>query len=259
VSLADAQRSLRQAVVEGRCLEGLPPLVGGRYPHARLAIHQRHYQASLVSALRSRFSATEWLIGSPPLIEAARGFVREHPPAAPCIAEYGAAFPAWLTAAPIARRVPFLGDFAELDWQLGRVSTETDRSPLPFDALKRLPPDALTDVALRLQTGLHYLRSPWPVDEVMTLYVTQTEPGQEPLQPAAVRLEVRGARGSFRCTRLDEGEFQFRSALHRGDTLGAAAARAMEADEQFDPGRALAALFTVALPVAVAPAEGDGR
>lgn len=259
MSLADTQRRLRRAVVEGRCDDGLPPLVGGLDPRARLAIHQRHYQASLMKALRTRFSATEWLIGSAPLIDAARSFVRERPPAAPCIAEYGAEFPGWLAAEPVARRAPFLREFAELDWQLGRVSTETDRDPLPFAALQRLSPHALTEARLRLQSGLHYLRSPWPVDEVMALYVTGTEPGQEPLRPAEVRLEVRGARGSFSFTRLDEGDFQFRSAIERGSTLGAAAALAMEADDQFDPGRALAALFTVGLPIAIAPAEGDRR
>ncbi|MDA1094138.1 MAG: DNA-binding domain-containing protein [Acidobacteria bacterium] len=257
MSLADTQRRLREAVVDGGRAELALRLVGGREPLARLAIHGRHYKSSLVSALLSRFSATQWLIGTPPLIGAAEDFVRHRPPTAPCIAEYGAAFPDWLAELGIAKRVPFLREFATLDWQLGRISTEVERGPLTPEALHGLAPEAIGDLTVRFQPGVHYLSSTWPIDHVMRLFVTETEPSHEPMAPADVWLEVRGARGSFRFLRLDAGEFEFRSALHGGATLAIAAARAMDLDERFDPGRGLAALFSAGLAVAASPAHGD--
>jgi len=257
VSLAETQRNIREAVVDGGGADLAARLVGGVEPLARLAIHQRHYKSSLVSALLSRFSATEWLIGSPTLIAAAEHFVRHRPPMAPCIAEYGAAFPDWLAELGIARRVPFLGEFAMLDWQLGRVSNEVECRPLSVDALNRATPETLGDVTVRFQPGVHYLGSAWPIDEVMRLFVTETEPGAEPMAPADVRLEVRGARGAFRLPRLDPADFEFRAALHAGTTLAVAASHAMDVDERFDPGRALAALFSAGLAVALSPAHGD--
>ena len=95
LSLAETQLWIRRAVVDGDTA-GIPPqLIGGRNPRRRLAIHQRHYRSSLVAAIRTKFPATAWLLGMPFLDEAAQEFVRQHPPATPCIAEYGEEFPAF--------------------------------------------------------------------------------------------------------------------------------------------------------------------
>jgi hypothetical protein len=57
-----------------------------------------------------------------------------------------------------------------------------------------------------------------------------------------VRIQARGARGSFRFSRLSAGEFAFRVPLAEGHTLGEAAGGALEVDPSFDPGLALLAL-----------------
>ena len=64
----------------------VPVLVGGTRPEHRLAIHQRHYVASLTRALVERFPATVWLVGSELVTHVATSFVREHPPSR-CIAD----------------------------------------------------------------------------------------------------------------------------------------------------------------------------
>src|SRR5262245_54741193 len=99
VSLSDLQQRVRDAVIADNVAQArsiAPLLVGGRDPSTRLAIHRRHYQASLVTALLEKFPAVTWLVGATFMQEAARAFVRRHPPAAPCIAEYGADFPDFL-------------------------------------------------------------------------------------------------------------------------------------------------------------------
>ena len=76
MSLAELQQRFRNAIVTGDagCVASL--LVGGVDPRVRLAIHQRHYEASLVRAILERFPASQWLVGSEPVIGA-----RVRPPA----------------------------------------------------------------------------------------------------------------------------------------------------------------------------------
>src|SRR5215472_14599505 len=90
--LAETQAGLRRAVVAGDPTSIVPMLVGGRDVARRLAIHQRNYETSLVNALLGKFPATGWLVGSGFLTQAARDFIRNHPPNAPCIAENGQEF-----------------------------------------------------------------------------------------------------------------------------------------------------------------------
>ncbi len=121
-TLTEIQAGVRRAVVLGEDSAVAPWLVGGRDGRKRLAIHHRHYHASLVSALLDRFPGTIWLVGTTFVAEAARRFVQNRPPTRPCIAEYGEDFPAFLAAERGAAELPYLRSFAELEWHLSRLS-----------------------------------------------------------------------------------------------------------------------------------------
>jgi Putative DNA-binding domain len=241
-SLADTQLRIRHVVVDGDAA-GIPSqLIGGRDPGRRLAIHQRHYRSSLLAVIRTRFPATAWLLGTPLLDEAARQFVRQHPPAAPCIAEYGEKFPRFLSNYPGAARLPYLYSFAELEWHLSQVAVAVDRPTLAFETFSRFDVNTLMDTRLALQPGLRYLYASWPVDDLMKLYLSEAAPSEYRLAPADVWLEVRGARGEFQINRLDLAEFVFRKAIWEGQSIGASAERALDIDSGFDVGRAFTAL-----------------
>src|SRR6266850_3548189 len=169
-SLAEIQLQFRNAVVDGGLHDfayTASLLLGGRDPEKRLIIHQRNYHTSLVDALLVKFPATGWLIGTPFLTEAARRFVREHPPQAPCIAEYGAEFPDFLAQCPGTQRIPYAGEFTQLEWFVGQVAIAVDHAPIDNEAFSIIEPAALPDTLLTLQSGLHYLHASWPVDELM--------------------------------------------------------------------------------------------
>src|SRR5215813_802453 len=124
-NLGDIQSHFRNAVIQADSTSATtlePLLAGGSEPIKRLAIHQRNYRQSLVEALLVKFPALGWLMGSPFLIATAERFVREHPPAAPCIAEYGSDFPAFCSSCPAVERAPYFRDFAELEWHVGQVA-----------------------------------------------------------------------------------------------------------------------------------------
>ena len=55
-------------------------------------------------------------------MEAATRFIRECPPQAPCIAEFGADFPDFLSQSPLAERAPYVRKFAELEWYVGKIA-----------------------------------------------------------------------------------------------------------------------------------------
>lgn len=250
-ALAETQLRFRDAMVHGDVQHVAPLLVGGRDPEKRLVVHQRNYQTSLVDALMVKFPATGWLTGTPFLTEAARQFVRKHPPQAPCIAEYGGAFPGFLSLCPGAGRMPYLGEFAQFEWHVGHVAIAIDAAPVPSEEFSAIDGDALPDTLLTLQSGLRYLRASWPVDEVLKLYLTETAPDHLELSPADVWIEVRGARGEFHFSRLDAAEFIFRKSISEGRSTGDAAECALDVNAGFDPGQALGALIAAGLVTAI--------
>jgi hypothetical protein len=186
-TLLEIQTAIRDALVERRADAVSPLLVGGVRPIHRLAIHQRQYEASLTRAIVERFPATVWLVGSELVLDAARTFVREQPPARPCIAEYGEAFPRHIAAHPAAAALPYLSAFAELEWHLGRLALATDDSP-------------------RVQY-FHFDRA---LDELIGLYLTETAPDRFVLREEDVWLEVSGLRGEIQMERLTRDEFERR-------------------------------------------------
>ena len=91
----------------------------------------------------------------------------------------------------------------------------------------------------------------WPVDELLQVYLGGAAPAQMAFDPADVRLEIRGARGTFQFARLSPATFGFRRALAEGRTIGTAVAAAQALDPAFDAGVALGTMFAESLVVAI--------
>jgi hypothetical protein len=183
-ALADIQSAVRDALVHGDRSDLAPILLGGAHPAHRLAIHQRHYTASLTRALLDRFPATVWLVGSALVTDAATSFIREQPPSKPCIAEYGESFPRHLGEHPVAASLPYLSQFAELEWHLGRLALATEDSP-----------------------HVHYFHLDWSLDELIGVYLSNSAPDQFSLRHEDVWLEIKGLRGSLDMHRLALDDF----------------------------------------------------
>ena len=188
LTLADIQAGIRNALVDGNSAAVAPVLLGGTRPEHRLAIHQRHYVASLTRTLVDRFPATVWLVGSELVTHVATSFIRKHPPSRPCVAEYGEGFPRYLGA---AGSLPYLTQFAELEWHLGRLALATEESP-----------------------NVQYIHLDWALDELIGVYLTDTAPDAYALRQEDVWLEIRGLRGELQMNRLSGEEFARRMAEH---------------------------------------------
>ena len=172
MQLVDVQARTTAALMSGNA-EGCSGVVaGGGNPLYRLAIHIRHYQASLIRSIVEHFPATVWLAGAPLVSEAATAFVRCQPPARPCLAEYGKEFPAFLGTWPGAAHLPYLAQFAAIDWHLGRLAIATAEPPI-------------------------VLHLDWSLDELMTFFLSDQAPEAYELRAETVWLELRGARGEL--------------------------------------------------------------
>jgi hypothetical protein len=232
-------------------LEERAPLVGGPSPLRRLEIHVRHFETSLAAALATKFQATAWLLG-PPLFEAAaRAFVHAHPPRRPCIAEYGADFAAFVAAFRQARDLPYLREFAELEWVVGQASIATDAATLEWPAIAALGAERLLDARVALQTGLRFLRTHWSVDELLTTFLRGSEPAVFEIKQSGPCIEIRGSRGAVALGRIARAAFEFRSTLAAGGSIASAAAAALEHDDGFDAGAALRDVVGAGLVVEV--------
>jgi len=248
-SLAEVQRRVARAVLACETEPLAPLLVGGLEPCKRLEIHRRNYEASLTAALRQKFPATEWLIGADAMGIAARAYALLNPPSAPCIAEYGGGFPAFV-ARRAPRNLPYLEAFASLEWEVGRASIAVDREPLEWSAIAARGAEALLETRFALQPGVAYLRCGWRVDELLSAYVGGTPPDRFVLSNEATALQVRGARGSVSIERLAGATFDFRRAIASGASLAESAAHALGQDATFDAGEALRALVHARLVTA---------
>jgi hypothetical protein len=187
-ALSDIQSAVRDQLVRGDRSAPAPILSGGVHPQRRLAIHQRHYAASLTRALLDRFPATVWLVGSELVTDAATSFIRQQPPSKPCIAEYGESFPRHLGEHPSAAWLPYLSQFAELEWHLGWLALATEDSP-----------------------HVHHLHLDWSLDELIGVYLSDSAPDQFSLRHEDVWLEIGGLRGSLEMHRLEQDDFRRRA------------------------------------------------
>jgi hypothetical protein len=149
--------------------------------------------------------------------------------------------------------VPYLESFAELEWHLGRVAIAVERVPVGMHAFAGVDRELLADVILQLQPGVAYFRASWPVDRLIELFLSESQPHCFAFEPAPVNLELKGARGGFQIKRLDRGTFAFRAAIDDGKSIGVAAESALAADPGFDVGPALVMLVAENTVTAVVP------
>lgn len=229
----------------------LPPVVtgsSGAVPLRRFAVYRNNVVASLIEALKARFPASRRIVGDEFFTAAAKVFIGRHPPRSPVMLAYGEAFPAFLRAFPPARSTPYLADVAEVEFALGRAYHAADAKPMPADVLLDLPPDDLQGVRLRLHPSLFIVCSAHPVVTLWRMNLPGRDAYPVPVWAGENAIVSRVA-DEVAIRVAEAGEVEFLKALGDGLPLGQAAARTASTPG-FDPGPAVAALFTHRLVVA---------
>jgi hypothetical protein len=187
---------------------------------ARLAIYRHHVFTSLTAALESTFPVVVRLVGPRFFRYAADRFVREYPPAGPCLSEYGDALADFLTRFEPSRHLAYLPDVARLEWAMNVALHAPDAEPVPPEALRDPTP-------LALHPSVTLLSSPWPIDTIWR--ANQPDAGDDTvdLDAGGVHLQVWRSTDDVVFRRLSAAAFAFHRALAHTTRLDAAAHAAL--------------------------------
>jgi len=206
----------------------------GLDPRARLAIYRHHVLTTLTATLESAFPVVCQLVDKRFFAYAADAFIREHPPAGPCLVEYGAVFPEFLEGFPPCQGHPYLPDVARLEWAVHQAAQVAKVRPLDRARFDSIPRDDLPALRFSMDPTLSYVSSPWPVDKIWRTHQEGAEPAELlDLSAGGTCLEVRGVGDGVSVRVLDPAAYALRHALAAGVTLEEAAAEALAVDPSF--------------------------
>ena len=241
-TLCELQVLFRQAMFGAE----VPPLVeaiagDGLVPAARLQIYRHHILTSLTEALQATFPVVCRLVDARFFGYAADTYIRQHPPEAPCLCEYGAQFPAFIATFPPCRDLVYLADVARLEWALNVAFHAEACAPIETDALRNMPGDEVAGLTFQCHPSLTLVRSPWPID-----YIWRANQADADVAAAAIDLRAGGVcleilrwEDAVGFRTLAPPVYAFRVALATGHRLDMAAEAALAADADFDVVRAL--------------------
>lgn len=212
---------------------------------ARLDVYRHHVLESLTAALAATFSTVQALVGQEFFRRLARDFVRGCLPTQPVLAEYGAAFSAFIDGYAAVRNLPYLTDIARLDWALavacqaplGRCLTVADMSVVPAE---RLP-----SMSIVMPQGTALIGSPYPLDAIWQASQPDAAEGTVDLNSGPCRLLVLRRRHDAAFTTLGAGEEAFLASLIAEGTLEEAAAAALGREAGFDLSNSFARLMAL--------------
>jgi len=233
-SLRELQAGFRAALLDGDDAHVVGEIADdGLAASARLAVYRHHVFTSLAADLEATYPVVCRLVDRRFFGWAAYRYVRAHPPAGPCLFEYGGDFPEFLVAFPACAHLPWLADVARLEWAMNRALHAPDAPPIGPDVWRALDPGALARLTLHLDPSVTLLESPWPVDAIWRA----NQPGADgavDLADGAARLEVRRVDDDVVLRAMAPATFAFRAALAAGRTLEDAVERALDAHPRFD-------------------------
>jgi hypothetical protein len=200
---------------------------------ARLAVYRHHVLANLTAALEATFPVLTRLVDCRFFGWLADRYIRERPPAGPCLVEYGADLPDFVAVFPGCVHLPWLADVARLEWAMNTAMHAPDATPFELERLGGIAPAALGELVVRVDPSLTLLCSRWPIDAIWRANQPDGD-GTVDLDAQPAWLEVRrvGEEVVFRALPL--GTFVFRQALAAGRPLAAAVDAALERAPSFD-------------------------
>ncbi len=244
-ALHDLQDAFLQAMFGTEAPGLLATVMGdGLPPASRLQIYRHHVLTTLTDALQATFPVICRLVDERFFRYAADAYLRQHPPEAPCLFEFGQHFPAFLATFPPCRHLAYLEDVARLEWALNAALHAEVQTPLDPATLGAVAPADVPRLVLQFDPSVRVLTSPWPLDTIWRAQQAEADPETlVDLHAGGVCLEVRRWDDTVGFRRLDPTLATFRTLLAAGQTLERAATDTLAVDPAFDCVAALQALL----------------
>ena len=201
---------------------------------ARLGIYRHHVLTTLTAVLEAVYPVVCALVDRRFFRYAADAFIRRHPPAGPCLGEYGADFPEFLAEFPPCAHLPYLPDVARLEWAVHRAATAPPAAALDREGLRAVKPGRMADVTFTLDPSLSHLASPWPVERIWRAHQAEGQDLDVDMTGGGVWLEVRATGDGVTVRSIESGTYALRDALGRGMSLGEAVKIALGSHPSLD-------------------------
>jgi hypothetical protein len=135
-------------------------------PAQRLQIYRNHLRITLTEALAATFPVVRRLVGPECFGWLARRFIPLHPPAGPCLFEYGADLADFLSELPELRALPYLPHVARLEWALNEAYHAQDVLPLSVERFAESAGLFGKHLRLVLDPSVRLVASPYPIDRI---------------------------------------------------------------------------------------------
>ena len=200
----------------------------------RLGLYRGNVQVNASKALGNAYPICAKLVGEEFFAGLAFEYAARAPSSSGDLNEYGAGFAAFLEGfAPVAQ-VPYLPDVARLEWCIHRAHYAADAPPVDIARLAAVSADRYDALTVALHPACALIESSWPLARLWVVH----QPGFDgafdvAFGTGAERVLVYRPAFRVQVASLDAGSFAFLDAAHAGAPLGAASARALEADPSF--------------------------
>lgn len=212
----------------------------------RLRLHRNNLFESLTAALAAVYPVTRQLVGDEFFRVMARRFIPAFPSRSGNLHDFGAELPAFIGGFEPAAGLPYLPDLAALEWAIHAVYHEAPGPALELRSLAALDVRQQTALRLRLQPCARLLASSFPVLRLWQAHQDGAAIGLEAIDwREGVRMLVAQRALEVEFQVLGAGEFTWLQALHAGEPLAAACARALEVQPGFDLPAALVRHLTL--------------
>jgi hypothetical protein len=233
-ALAELQGAFRAAILADDPARLAPEVCGdGIAPERRIAIYRNNTMASLTEALAATFPVIRRLVDERFFAFAAHAFIVAAPPRHGRLHGYGADFPRFLETFEAARRLPYLGDAARLEWAMNEAMFETDAMPIDPSSLASVDPAAIEHSRLIAHPSVRLVGSRWPIDLIWEANQTGAD-GTVGLDRGEARIVVLRPRLQVVYRSLGPGAFALLRSLVTGRPLVEAAAAAIDAEPDLD-------------------------
>jgi hypothetical protein len=198
-------------------------------------VYRNNVTVSLIDALAAVFPGTQRLAGVEFFRAMARFYVRSAPPTSPLLFEYGGDFPDFIASYEYPRSAPWLADVARVERAWLDSYHAADLGTLTPEALAAFPSDGLADAVFVPHPATRIVSSGFAAVSIFLASRTEGPVGSiDATIPIPEDALITRPGLDVLVRRLCSGGARFLTRLVSGETLGAAAAAAIEASASFD-------------------------
>jgi putative DNA-binding protein len=213
-----------------------PALVAGPAGKAadkRYDVYRNNVTVSLIHALAATYPAVQRITGVDFFRAMARSHVRLTPPTSPLLFEYGRDFPDFVARYEYARSMPWLADAARIERAWLDAYHAADAEPLAPSTLASVPQEKLAGLVFAAHPATRIVRSRFAAATIVASNRGTESVGRIDASIPEDALITRPDLDVV-LSRLPPGGATFLEHLTSGQSLGEAAASALEASPDFD-------------------------